>query len=271
MYLKIGLPIGAILFSLGVSAADNGVLEEIVVTAQKKPQALQDVPISVATLSEDYLDAIFSGGEDVLALANRVPGLYAESSNGRGAPRFYIRGLGNVDFDLAASQPVSVIMDDVVMENVTLKSFPLFDLERAEVIRGPHGTLFGRNTTAGIVKFDTAEPDFDTHGYLNVMGGQLRSWVAEGALSGPLIEDKLAVRVSLYSNNRKNWIGNGITVDRNVMGEHRDNAFRVQALFNVDDLWTVLMVFQGRNLDGSASFFRGNVFTTGKAGTERNL
>ena len=69
------------------------------------------------------MDALFEGGEDIRALATRVPSLYAESSNGRLAPRFYIRGLGNTDFDLAASQPVSIIVDEVVLENVILKSF----------------------------------------------------------------------------------------------------------------------------------------------------
>jgi iron complex outermembrane receptor protein len=106
----------------------EGVLEEIIVTAQKREESLQDVPISVATTSGEKLNAMFSGGEDVLALSGRVPGLYAESSNGRAAPRFYLRGLGNIDFDLGASQPVSYIMDEVVMENVVLKSFPLFDV-----------------------------------------------------------------------------------------------------------------------------------------------
>ena len=109
-------------------------------------------------MPDDQVAAVFSAGEDVVALAARVPALYAESSNGRVAPRFYIRGLGNTDFDLAASQPVSIIMDDVVMENVVLKSTPLFDVERVEVYRGPQGTLFGRNTTAGIVRFTSVKP-----------------------------------------------------------------------------------------------------------------
>ena len=72
--------------------------------------------------------------------------------------RFYIRGLGNTDFDLNASQPVSLVYDDVVFENPVLKGFPVFDTDRIEVLRGPQGTLFGRNTPAGVVKFDSVKP-----------------------------------------------------------------------------------------------------------------
>ena len=99
-----------------------------------------------------------SGGEDVRALSGRVPSLNIESSFGRAFPRFYIRGYGNTDFRLNASQPVSLIYDDVVQENPILKGFPVFDLERVEVLAGPQGTLFGRNTPAGVVKFDSVEP-----------------------------------------------------------------------------------------------------------------
>ena len=151
--------------AMPAAAQMQGVLEEIVVTAQKREEALQDVPISVATTQGEKLNAMFSGSEDVLALSGRVPGLYAESSNGRAAPRFYLRGLGNIDFDLGASQPVSFIMDEVVLENVVLKSFPLFDLQNVEVIRGPQGTLFGRNTIAGIIKVNSQRPEHETSGY----------------------------------------------------------------------------------------------------------
>ena len=95
------------------------------------------------------------------ALSGKVPGLYAETTTGRIFPRFYIRGLGNIDFYLGASQPVSIIQDDVVLEHVVLKSNPVFDLQQVEVLRGPQGSLFGRNTTAGIVKFDTDQADPD--------------------------------------------------------------------------------------------------------------
>ncbi|MEQ8208035.1 MAG: Plug domain-containing protein, partial [Woeseia sp.] len=112
--------------------ADRGILEEITVTAQRREENLQEVPFSVSALRGDRFQTLVEAGEDIRALANRVPSLYAESSNGRLAPRFYMRGLGNTDFDLAASQSVSIIMDEVVQENVILKSFPLFDIERVE-------------------------------------------------------------------------------------------------------------------------------------------
>ncbi|MGB5131320.1 MAG: TonB-dependent receptor plug domain-containing protein, partial [Steroidobacteraceae bacterium] len=159
-------------------------LEDVMVTAERRVENIQDVPISVAPLEGARLDAMFEGGADIQALATRVPSLYAESSNGRLAPRFYIRGLGNSDFDLAASQPVSIIVDEVVLENVILKSFPLFDIDRVEVLRGPQGTLFGRNTTAGIVKFDTKKPSQDFGGDVTLSYGELGSMTIEGAVGG---------------------------------------------------------------------------------------
>ena len=140
---------------------DDGKLPSIIVTANSREEILQDVPASAEILDETRVNALFSAAGDTTALAGSVPGLNVESSNGRVAPRFYNRGLSNPDFDQAASQPVSVHLDEVVLENVTLKSFPIFDVERVEVLRGPQGTLFGRNTPAGIVKIDTVKPGFE--------------------------------------------------------------------------------------------------------------
>ena len=80
--------------------ADDGQLDVIVVTANRREENLQDVPVSAAALSGDSVRTFFDGGAEITALAARVPGLFVESSNGRAAPRFYIRGLGNTDFDL---------------------------------------------------------------------------------------------------------------------------------------------------------------------------
>ena len=97
------------------AAEEETGLDEIVVTAQKREQNLQDVPVAVSTLSDEKLDVLGSGGDDIRFLSARLPSLLIESSFGRAFPRFYIRGLGNTDFDLNASQPVSLVYDDVVL------------------------------------------------------------------------------------------------------------------------------------------------------------
>ncbi|AOL24151.1 iron complex outermembrane recepter protein [Erythrobacter litoralis] len=176
--------------------SSEGELPTIIVTANRREESLQDVAVSADILDEQRVNLIFSGAADTTALAGAAPGLNVESSNGRVAPRFYIRGLGNTDFDLAASQPVSVILDEIVLENVTLKSFPIFDVQRVEVLRGPQGTLFGRNTPAGIVKIETVKPGFEPDVQAGLSFGSLDTASLTGAVGGAIVEDKLAFRVS---------------------------------------------------------------------------
>ena len=111
-------------------------MEEVVVTARKREQRSFEVPLSVSSIQGEKSNTLRASGMDVRFLSNRTPSLQIESSFGRIFPRFYIRGLGNTDFDLNASQPVSVLHDGVVLENALLKGFPAFDLDRIEVLRG---------------------------------------------------------------------------------------------------------------------------------------
>lgn len=257
--------IGTILaFStIPVMAQNQGGLDEIIVTAQRRTENIQDVPISITTLSQENLNAFIQGGEDIRALATRIPGLYAESSNGRIAPRFYIRGLGNTDFDLAASQPVSIIFDEIVQENVVLKSFPLFDIERVEVLRGPQGTLFGRNTPAGIVKFDSVKPSASQNGYANLSYGRYNTFRAEAAIGGTLIEDRLTARLSGLYTTRNDWIDNLASNEQDAFGGFDDIAGRLQLHFIPSESIDVHLNFHGRELDGTSSIFRANIFTAG--------
>ncbi len=261
----------ALVLSQGATAQDEfeGILDEIVITAQKREESLQEVPISVATLQGDRLDVLFSGSEDILALSGRVPGLYAESSNGRAAPRFYLRGLGNIDFDLAASQPVSIIMDEVVLENTVLKSFPLFDVGNIEVIRGPQGTLFGRNTIAGIVKINTRRPDEEYSGYVRGSWATYDTMNLEGAFGGTLIEDTLMARASFLVRSRDNWITNAHT-GQESLGKYDEVAGRVQLLWEPGNIFSGLLSFQLRDMDGTSSIFRANVFDTGSKELNQN-
>ena len=132
--------------ALAQTSAETGKLQTVTVTAERREENIKDVPSSVFTLAGEKLDIINSSGQDVRMLSGRVPSLNIESSFGRAFPRFYIRGYGNTDFRSNASQPVSLVYDDVVQENPILKGFPVFDLASIEVLAGPQGTLFGRNT-----------------------------------------------------------------------------------------------------------------------------
>ncbi|MGR4866185.1 TonB-dependent receptor [Caulobacter sp. LARHSG274] len=238
-------------------------LDDVIVTAQKRSENIQEVPVSVAAVSGEKLDALFAAGEDVLALSSRVPGLYIESSNGRAAPRFYIRGLGNADFDLAASQPVSVIVDDVVMENVVLKSTPIFDVEQVEVLRGPQGTLFGRNTTAGIVKFDSVKPSQAFKANATATYGTHNSATFEAGVGGALIPDKVAVRASVLYQHRDDYIDNTFTHVKDAMGGYDEKAARLQVLLTPDEDTSILLNAHTRSLDGTAAIFRANILTKG--------
>jgi iron complex outermembrane receptor protein len=244
------------------TATDNSAFETITVTAQKRTQSIQEVPISIATLNGERFESLFSSGDDILSLAVRVPGLYAESSNGRVAPRFYMRGIGNTDFDLAASQPVSIVMDNVVMENVVLKSTPLFDIAQVEVIRGPQGTLFGRNTTAGIVKFDSVKPSEDFSAYVKASLASLGTQNIEAAIGGGLT-DNVSARLSVLSQKRDDWIDNDFSGQKDVFGGYDETAYRLQFLYDNGGDFSALLKLHGRDLDGTASVFRGNILTRG--------
>ncbi len=250
------------------TTADQGDgLGVIVVTAQRREEDLQDVPLSVSTISDDRLAAINAGGQDVRALSGKVPSLLVESSFGRTFPRFYIRGLGNTDFDFNASQPVSVVYDDVVLENPILKGFPVFDLDRVEVLRGPQGTLFGRNTPAGIVKFDSARPTNDLEGYGRVSYGRFNNVNAEAAVNVPL-GDGVSARWSGLYQRQDDWIDNlnPSAPQTDALGGYEEFATRLQLKLDPSDDTELLLTGQYRNLDGTARVFRANVFTRGVQG-----
>ncbi|WP_259467456.1 TonB-dependent receptor [Sphingomonas sp. PP-F2F-G114-C0414] len=246
-------------------AAPADGLGDIVVTAERRSENLQKVPLSVGVASGDALRAYTAGGDDtLLALSGRVPGLYVESTTGRIFPRFYIRGLGNIDFYLGASQPVTIIQDDVILEHVVLKSNPVFDVRQVEVLRGPQGSLFGRNTTAGIIKFDTNKPtnDFDSRASASV--GSYNSVSLDAGVGGPLIKDLLAIRLSTLIQHRENYVDNrfaGVSADntatprKDAMGGFDDRNVRVQLALTPGDRFTLDLSGHARWYDGTSTLF----------------
>lgn len=245
------------------SSEEQG-LETITVTAQKRTQTLQEVPASVTAIQNENVNDFLGAGENIRALAGRVPSLQIESSNGRQSPRFYIRGLGNTDFDVNANQPVSMVLDEISLENAVLKSIPIFDLERVEVLNGPQGTLFGRNTPAGLVKIDTAKPDFDNYGYARAGYGSRSTWFVESAYNTE-ISESVAARVSVKYQDRGTWIDN--VVRNEEVGGYDELAYRLQFLFDTGGDTRVLLKLHGFNQEGDMpQVFYANALEVGSAG-----
>ncbi|MDX1382298.1 MAG: TonB-dependent receptor [Thermoanaerobaculia bacterium] len=238
------------------------VREAITVTATKREENPKDVPIALSTLSGEQLDLVSSGGADVRAISARTPSLLIESSFGRAFPRFYMRGLGNTDFDLNASQPVSMLYDDVVLENPILKGMPIWDMQQVEVVRGPQGTLFGRNTPAGVVKFQSALPSQDFEASVGVSWGTYNTTDVRGVLNGSLGET-VSARLSVLYQGRSDWVDNTFTGENDALGGYDTGAIRLQFLFEPSENLTALLNLHAWDVDGTARLFRANLIEQG--------
>ncbi len=239
-------------------------IEVIEVTARKRTENVKDVPISVSALTPKKLEVLGSSGMDVRSLSAKVPSLLIESSFGRTFPRFYIRGLGNTDFDLLASQPVSLIYDDVVLENALTKGMPMFDIERVEVLRGPQGTLFGRNTTAGIIKVKSKKPTQDFDASISASYGSYGSTDLRLAVGGG-VTDTLSARISLLQQDRDDYIDNKAPgfEQKDQLGGYGETAGRIQLLWEPSDEFSALFNYHFRDASADARIFRANTIKPG--------
>lgn len=256
------LAITAAVFAQCAQAQDAaGVLDTVQVTADRRVENIQDVPVSVSTVSGENLNALASSGADVRFLSGRVPSLNIESSFGRAFPRFYIRGYGNSDFRLNTSQPVSLVYDDVVQENPILKGFPVFDVDQVEVLRGPQGTLFGRNSPAGVVKFNSVKPTEEVTGYGKLSLASYGGVNAEGAIGGGLGEG-WSTRISAQYQHRDDFVDNTFTGEKDAYEGYDEFAARAQLRYASEDFEALFNVHV-RDLEGTARLFRANMIQVG--------
>lgn len=177
------------------SAQDNAAtVEEIVVTAQKRSENLQDVPVSVTAITGSALAD--RGANNVIALNNMAPGLRVSSGDAAANPKIFIRGVGLSDFNPNSSSGVGVYMDGVYIGSPLAQMAGFFDLAQVEVLRGPQGTLYGRNTNGGAINVTTRRP---TQTYTADASAEYATYNAinlNAAVGGPIVEDKLAFRVA---------------------------------------------------------------------------
>jgi len=172
-------------------AETTGGIDEIIVTAQKRAQNLQEVPISVTAFNDVAIRE--AGFTNSLTIGDQVANLEIKTFGG--VPNIFIRGVGNNDFNASSIGPISIYRDDVVVASTGSQIFSLFDLERIEVVRGPQGTLFGKNTTGGAIQFVSKLPGDTLEGNARVGFGRFSLFEAEAAASLPLGET-LSLRVA---------------------------------------------------------------------------
>lgn len=178
-------------------------LEVVVVTAQRREQNLQDVGIAISVLSgEDLRKQGISYSTD---LADRTPGLHMSGSLGGQSQQFSIRGVTQNDFNDSIEAPVAVYVDDGYIPTQQGQTLAMFDLARAEVLKGPQGTLFGRNATGGLVHFIVNQPTADFEGHADVSYGRFNEIKTEGAISGPLSQSVSARASVFYSRIDGMW------------------------------------------------------------------
>jgi len=263
---SVALAIAAAL-SAPAALAQNSILDEITVTAQKREQSLSDVPLAVSAITGDAVNDYLNGAQDIRALAARVPGLNIETSNGRTQPRFYLRGLGNIDFDVNANQPVAMIFDEISLENNVLRSLPLFDIERVEVLKGPQGSLFGRNTNAGAIKIDSVRPTSrERQAYVRASYGSRDTIGLEGA-TNLAFTDNLITRVSVKHQQRGEWIDNSVNGPGDDFGQFEETAWRLQFAYEGPGSFSSNLKLHGFTQDGSdPTIFYANAIELGREG-----
>lgn len=172
-------------------------LEEIVVTATKREERLQDVPISVTAFSSKMIhDLGFTNSYDI---AKHVPNMQFMAEASPSIPFIFLRGIGNTSFYATSINPVAIYVDQAYVGQSFVQGLQLFDLQRIEVLRGPQGTLFGRNATAGLVNFITRKPSVDAgvNGRLELTAGDYGQFDVQAAGGAPLGKDA-AVRIALF-------------------------------------------------------------------------
>ncbi len=240
---------------------DVNQLEAVIVTGSRRAENLKEVPLSISAIKSEELDTYNASGQDVRALSGKVPSLNIESDYGRTFPRFYVRGLGNTDFDMNASQPVGLVYDDVVQESIALKGFPVFDMEQVELLRGPQGTLFGRNSPAGVMKFDSAKPGKRLEGYANFSYGRWNAANLEAAINVPLNDD-WQMRVAGIAQHQDNRVHNPMPTGTKDLEGYNDKALRLQAAYK-NGGFSALFKVQARDYAGTATTFRANIMKRG--------
>ena len=197
-------------FCSGVALAQQQ-LEEVIVTAERRTTSIQDVPLSVAAIGGD--DVRVGKITDLNDVAFKVPGVTFNEFN-VGEPRIYIRGIGNSSDSAASDQAVGFFFDEVYIGRTGGVGFDLFDLERIEILRGPQGTLYGKNTNGGAINIVTKRPSQDNEVKLSASAGNYDMADFQGMINGGLTDSISAKLVGQYQ--QRDGYGDNVITDGEI-------------------------------------------------------
>ncbi|MBW2367473.1 MAG: TonB-dependent receptor [Deltaproteobacteria bacterium] len=216
MVLTVLLSMGMVLSAFSaVSAQDESaqeesskdyILEEIIVTAQKRETNVQQTPVAITAFDDDMLNG--KGILDQYSLQDNVPGMNSQFAGNRTWSKIWIRGIGTDIGSVGADGGVAFHMDGVYQKGSFAASQPIFDMERVEVLRGPQGTLYGRNATGGAINYVTKKPTSEFEGYADVLGGSYDMLRTRGAINIPIKKDKLHFRTAWQTEDRDGYTEN---------------------------------------------------------------
>ncbi|MEJ8566136.1 TonB-dependent receptor [Elongatibacter sediminis] len=255
---------GSALLTTTTATAQDGLLEEIIVTAQKREQSIQDVGITITAFSGAQIKEL--GFEDSFDIARMTPGVHISGNNGGQKTLFTIRGVTQNDFNDQTEAPVAVYVDESYVAFGQGQVFGLFDLDRVEILKGPQGTLFGRNATGGLVHYVSRRPTREAEGFADFTYGSYNQIRFEGAVGGPLsdtVSGRMSVLYSYYDEVLDNdYPERFVTLDGNPLEYGGEDTFnddtlglRGQLLFEPNDDVDVLLIGSfARTREGTSPF-----------------
>ncbi|MBH1998807.1 MAG: TonB-dependent receptor [Sphingomonadaceae bacterium] len=220
--------VGGIVSAPQAAAQDQGGIQDIVVTAQKKSENLQDVPISVTAIGGDALGA--AQATTLQALQGTIPNVQIDNfANTPQSAVFTVRGIGVIEPDPYAGNTVSIVVDGVPQFFSMGALLDLYDVDRIEVLRGPQGTLFGANTTGGVINVVTKQPTGEFGGTFKAVYGNYNRFDVTGSIEAPIVADVLSAKIAAIHTQREGWVTN--VVDGSDMGSKNLDAVRAYLRF----------------------------------------
>jgi len=236
---------------------DSRTLSTVTVTAQRQAESAQATPLSIAAVEGDAIQD--RGIATVQEFALQIPAVTFKSDFGTTNPNIYIRGVGSTDFNANVTPAVGVYIDEVIQASPSGQLLQFFDTERIEVLRGPQGTLYGRNTTAGAVNIVTRKPTDTFEGYVFGQYGTFNEVKLEGAVSGPITET-LSGRISAITHDREGYLRNTtpdqLSVAPRNLNDINTLAVRGQLLWEPTDTSEFLWSISAADSDTTAGQFQ---------------